>query len=412
MHKFVFVFISLLIALCIFSGCRDNKPAIYFSDVPSRDFSTAPEINIPPKDAVNPNKLPLHVTSAAEALARKIIGCTSSFSQAEFSTDGAHSWLFESLNEQDFQVSSIEIMRYSKDSKDMTVSLEMYMHFQDRMGRTASFLVQADYKRLADKIVIERSDIQEKSPLFPRVQAFILYEEELRSKDLSDMTFKQFYYWTLDRALSLTPDDEHRRTKLNIDRMSVYQRMSMMPEAQTEKYSIVVLTMDRLASNSGFKIEVSGTPHGTNWIEEVTYHDFQGWRAGIFSLSFILDWEIYYVRALYGAKQENWTAKNKLKLVGLFSTERDYTHWPAFDGRTALQGPIARLGIMLEPENADDAGMIASRLHELGFLKNADNKCEEKLEEALKIFQHTRGLNPSGQWSAETQKKLFHDTGL
>ena len=349
MRKLSLTVIYLLMAVCLLAGCRDNKPAIDFSAPPSRDFSTSPEIMVPPRHSVNPDNLPLHVRIAAEALAKNITGCTSSFPKAEFSTASNPSRPVEPLKEEDFQVNSIEVIRCSKDSKDMTVSLEMYMHFQDRLGRIASFQVQVDYKRLAEKIVIERSDVQEKPPLFPRVQAFLLYEEELQGKDLSDITFNQFYNWTLDRAISLTPDDDHRRTKLNIDRMSVYQRLSMMPEAQTEKYSIVIFAMDRLTSNSVFKIEVSGTPYGTNWVEEVIYHDFQGWRAGIFSLSFILDWEIYYVRTLYGAKQEDWTAKNKLKLVGLFSTERDYTHWPAFDGRTALQGPIARLGIMLEP---------------------------------------------------------------
>lgn len=247
---------------------------------------------------------------------------------------------------------------------------------------------------------------------FPEVMAYIVEKNDMQVILDKKKDFKDFFQGVVSRAVSLTPTDEHRRVKLKLDRMSLVERLTNVPESERRQYMVVVMTMNKLGRNDGFDVQASGTPSGGNWLDNVQYIDLEGWRAGVFSMEFALDWEVFYIRAYHWPGDGHNDQTQGHKQVGYFIAERDYSHWPAFDPVTAAQGPVARCGFILDPEKPEDEKVIISRLKELGFIDKNHEGWDGQARKGLITFQKQEGLKATGDWNLKTQTRLFWGSGL
>jgi len=402
-----------LVMICL-AGCSAQKTRPVNFNVETAVRSDPAVIAVPQRTLVSNDRLPFHIRQIAEALARKITDHPEPYSQVFFSTDASPQpirW----LRDQDFRIVGIDLVNYRTEDNAFgpdLISIEMKMRFKDDLHRTASLVIRANYESGPEKMLITSSSVRDTDPYFPETQAFMVEENLLEEIDSPDNDFSGFYQGIVSRAVSLTPTDEDRRNRLRLDGMTIYERLVSMPQSERKDYWIVVFTMDRLSRDAGFEIIASGIPDGRSWIDEVQYHDFDGWRVGMFPLSLVLDWEIYYISALYTPDKNSFSGTHEKIRIGLFTTERNYRDWPAFDHETAAQGPLARNGIMLDPENHNDAQVVQSRLKGLGLIPEVTGHWDSRSEEAVRFFQQQQGLLPTGKWDPDTQKKLFWNTGL
>jgi len=76
------------------------------------------------------------------------------------------------------------------------------------------------------------------------------------------------------------------------------------------------------------------------------------------------------------------------------------------------QDPIASGSLLLNPDSAQDAKIIQTRLSELGLYKGAiDGLWGRGSKAALKSFKEKNSLDNPDQWDKETQMFLFRGTG-
>ncbi len=248
-------------------------------------------------------------------------------------------------------------------------------------------------------------------PDFPETQAFLVEDHIFERMGHPGPDFVKYYESVANNAVCLTPTDEDRRTKLRLDSMSVYERLVTLPQDARKDYQVVVFVMDRLSPDARLEVMASGSPLGHNWVERISYHDIENWRAATFPLTFALDWELFYISTLYTPGRPYFQGSDEKIRTGLFITERSYQDWPAFDRETASQGPLARCGFLLDPEEPEDSETIQARLKELGFLQEIEAEWGIESARALKYFQQQSGLAPTGEWDEAAQKELFWNTG-
>lgn len=414
MFNLVKTFMLLSSAMFCLAGCSIQKTEPEKFQIETAVKSDPALIAVPQKTLVSTEEVPSRLRQVAEALARKIIDHPEPYSQVFFSAEASPSpvkW----LENQDFRIQGIDLVSYKTqrgiNGPDL-ISLEMNLHFKDDLHRTASLVIKANYESGPEKLLMTSSFVRDMEPYFPETQAFLIEESLFEEIGSPDNDFSGFYSGIISRAVSLTPSDEDRRTRLKLDGMSIYERLGSIQQSGRKDYWIVVFSMDRLSPGADFEIFASGTPDGRSWIDEVQYHDFDGWRVGMFPLSFVLDWEIYYISVLYTPQENIFPESHDRIRIGLFVTERNYRDWPAFDYETAAQGPLARCGFLLNPEVSQDAEIIQSRLRDLGLIREVTGQWNRLSAEALIFFQQQKGLMPTGKWNPDIQKKLFWNTGL
>ena len=405
----------ILLALAMFclAGCSAQKTGPVNFHVEPAVTSNPALIAVSQKTFVSGDEIPLHLRQVAEALARKFTDHPEPFSHALF-LDDANPQPVIWLRNQDFRIQGIDLVSYRMENNDPgpdLITLEMRMNFKDDLHRTASLAIKASYESGPEEQVIISTSVRDMEPYFPETQAFMIEENLWEEIGFQDNDFFGFYEGIISRAVSLTPTDEDRRTRLRLDGMSVYERLGSIPQSGRKNYWIVVFTMDRLSRDAGFEIFASGTPDGQSWVDKVQYHDFDGWRVAMFPISLVLDWEIYYISALYTPQENIFSEFRERIRVGLFVTERNYRDWPAFDNETAAQGPLARCGFLLNPEVSQDAEIIQSRLRDLGLILEVTGQWTRLSAEALNFFQQQKGLLPTGKWDPDTQRELFWNSG-
>lgn len=396
------------------AGCspQEIRPLVHQTE--SAMPQAPPVITVHEKTFVSSEQVPPGIRHITEALAREITGNPHAISSVKF-TSGSRPGPVPWLAGQDFLVKEIDLLKLSREANEQgteTFMLEMKMNFRCPLQRTASLVIRTGYEPRPDQLTITSSSVQTVEPFFPEMQAFMVEEERFKGINPSQMDFPAFYSWVVSRAVSLTPSDEDRKIRLRLDRISVYERLSSLPHDLRSNYRVIIFAMERMHPRAGFKVSASGTPDGHNWADRIEYLDFDGWRTGMISLSIVLDWEVYYISALYSPYENLYPQQYPWVRTGLFTTEKNYRDWPAFDSETAAQGPLARCGFLLNPRVPHDARTIQARLKELGLALEITGAWDERSVKALKIFQLQKNLPPTGTWDQDTQKELFRDTGL
>jgi hypothetical protein len=408
--------VALLTLVILFlTGCTAGRTSPISLQAETGVRPGAPVIAVPHKTLVPAHEIPLHVRKVTETLARIITGHPEKETHVSFAHAQAAPQPVEWLQSQDFRVQDIEMSCLGKDETSELPdhnTLELIMRFSDRLQRSASLMIRASYEAGPKGLVVTSSRVLELDPYFPETQAFLVEDHVFEKMDRADSSFAEFYESVVSSAVSLTPTDEDRRTRLGLDSMSVYERLAIMPNDKRRDYRVVVFVMDRLSPDAGLEIIASGSPFGHSWIDHVNYHDFDGWRTGVFPLNFALDWEIYYISTLYTPGRPYFPKTGERIRTGLFVTERNYLDWPAFDRETAAQGPLARCGFLLNPQDPRDARTIQARLKELGLAGEIEDQWGPRQEHALKIFQQQKNILPTGNWNQDTQKELFWNSGM
>ncbi len=406
---------QLLLAVLFLTACTAGRTCPVGLQAETGVRPGPPVITVPHKTLVPAHEIPLHVRKVTEALARKITGHPETYAHVSFAHAQAAPQTAEWIQSQDFQVQEIVLSSPGRDEASALpdhYTLELIMTFGDRLQRSASLMIRAEYQAAPQGLVVTSSRVLELDPYFPETLAFLVKDRIFENMARADSSFTDFYETVVSSAVSLTPSDEDRRTRLGLDSMSVYERLAMLPHERRRDYRVVIFVMDRLSPDAQLEIIASGSPLGHNWINHVSYHDFDGWRTGSFSLTFALDWDIYYISALYSPGRLYFSETGEKIRTGLFVTERNYQDWPAFDRETAAQGPLARCGFLLDPQDPRDARTIQARLKELGLANEIEDQWGVRQENALKIFQQQNNIPPTGNWNQDTQKELFWNSGL
>ena len=420
----VIIFFLLLWAM---SGCKAVQHVQQ-----TRAVSEEPpfEVQVPHIEEIEDSDLPGDIRMVTAAIVQKMRMETSGIPGVSFDPSGFHYTPDGTFNYDGFAVSRFTLIdHWANDTgrNSFACWIEGGLLFVDQLGRTAMVEMVADYELFQDRIIINRSMVRPVPPLFPNAMAFIIEEHKLKRIVDQRPDFPRLFLEVTSNAHNMTPSPDERRLRDELQEMSFFQRMRHTPPQERQDNYMVIFLMDRMMPDAELEVVVNRSLHGRNSEAKVNHFDFNGWRVAIFGGHFAIDRDDFYARVYYKPGPGVLPDDLDQVLVGLFSTEKNYdlpdrpstvqiqpttqieakpvVHTPA-------EGPLASGQMFLNPADHDDARIIQTRLAELGFYNSAiDGLWGPGSRGALQSFQRSVNFPVNGEWTMQSQMRLFSGTG-
>ena len=378
----------------------------------------------------NESQVPPDVRMVTAAIVLQLRNDPSGIPNVSFDASGVHIVSEADFDYQGFSVTSVlleEHWVHDTGNDSFICRVEGSLVFEDILGRRALNHFLADYELFSGKIVILNSVARPIDPIFPETQAFIVKAEDLQAIVNLNPDFTRFYTETVSRAVSMTPTPEERRLRQELEQMSLFERIRRAPTTERYDYFMIIFVMDRIMPDAGVEVVVTSSVHDRQSLAESVYRDFDGWRVAIFGGNFALDRDVFYAKTYYRPRPGILPDNLDQVLIGLFATEKNYKEQqhtvematsPSPQsgvqrvGHASAEGPLASGHVFLNPAKRDDARVIQTRLAELGFYNMAiDGLWGPGSRGALQGFQRSINITANGEWTMQSQMRLFSGTG-
>lgn len=412
------LFIILFSLIWVASGCKTLQKL----QEPKPEFSSEPfELNPPNISSLAYKDLPQDIRLVTAAVIKKMRQEPGEIPGVEFESPDSHYSLDKDFDYQGFSVTNIKIINHwAKEAGNGRYNCKLHgvIAFGDVLGRRALVDYIVYYRLRGKKQVIVKSQVMPIAPAFPHTQAFFVQAQKLKEIMAGEYDFTEFYARVVNNAYSMTPTSEEIKEKQELAEMNFFERLKNSSGLKRKDNFMVIFVMDRLTPDAELDVVVSRHVNGMQSLTQPVYMNFSGWRTAVFGGNFALDKDKFYTKVFYKPEQGVLPEGKEQVLIGLFCSEKNYSKEMAGEqgGKAtsvaAVEGPLASGSQLLDVSDKNDAALVQSRLAELGFYKmKIDGLWGPGSKSALKEFQASNGLYPTGEWGIGTQIKLFAGTG-
>ena len=421
MKKIIYLAMVMFLGLQVLSGCKAQE---HFQQTRSIYERPPFEVQVPPLETVSEEAVPADIRIVAGAIVQRMRKDQQGIPGVSFDPAGIHYTPDATFNYEGFAVTDLTVLDFQENQigqNHYRNTVLGVMMFADSLGRRTMVEYDAQYELTRNSIVITQSVVRPVPPVFPNTQAFIIEAGELKRIVDQRPDFEKFYSHVVSASHSMTPTAEERRMHEEMKQMTFFQRLRSAPARQRQDNFMVIFVMDRITPDSDLEVIVTETLHGSQSVARPVYKDFSGWRVAIFGGNFAIDRDVFYAKTYYRPARGVLPDGHERVLVGLFTSEKNYetgsVHQEARTVREAAQttvqeGPLAQGRVFLDTSSRSDATVIQTRLAELGFYNMAiDGLWGPGSRGALQNFQGSNGLSADGQWTMQTQMRLFTGTG-